>query len=189
MLEPQTKPTRRERRLLLRRGVTKDQRMYYADNKGTEYESRFVAKCSSLYNIVMGCFKNGFPIVVKRLWYPSWAFYPFIFIRRDAGMENPTELLVHEGIHIRQQRDLHIVFSIPLLVLSFWVPEVLFIIPFVPSLFYMMEYLRCDFKYRPLPRREVRKKTCFEREANENCTNKEYLLFRRWFAFLHYVKD
>ena len=58
---------RRERRLLLRRGARKDERVTYLDNKGCEYDYKWVAKIASFFNVIIGCFHNGFPVVVPKL--------------------------------------------------------------------------------------------------------------------------
>ena len=80
---------RRAKRLLLRRGATKDKVQVYADNLGNEYDYKWVARLSSFYNLIMGCFRNGFPIVVPKLWYSAWAFYPFFFVKRDLKVKDP----------------------------------------------------------------------------------------------------
>ena len=174
---------------------SEEQKVMYMDNKGVEYEHKFIAQASSFYNIVMGMFKNGFPVVVPRLWYSAWAFYPFFFVRSDMRCEEePLVILNHERIHVRQQRDLHIVISVPLIILSFWFPMWLLIVPFVPTFFYYVDLVRVYFQYKgTMPQEdrhkfsELRKYTSFEAEAISNSTNLDYLYKRKFFAVLGYI--
>ena len=175
--------------MLLRRGATKDKFSVFADNKGNEYDYKWVAQVASFYNLIMGCFKNGFPVVVPRLIYDAWAFYPFFFVRRDIKVKDPISELNHERIHIRQQRDIHLTVSLP----------VLFIIPFIPTIFYGLEMLRSwrsmvldNERYPNEPQRKitfrtVRENTCFERESISRATNAKYLYHRKFWAVLAYT--
>ena len=198
---------RRTKRLLLRRGATKDKFSVFADNKGNEYDYKWVAHVASFYNLIMGCFKNGFPVVVPRLIYDAWAFYPFFFVRRDIKVKDPISELNHERIHIRQQRDIHLTVSLPVLLLCWcsewygWFPvlPVLFIIPFIPTIFYGLEMLRSwrsmvldNERYPNEPQRKitfrtVRENTCFERESISRATNAKYLYHRKFWAVLAYT--
>ena len=65
----QASELRHDKRLLLRRGVTRDKITTYADNVGHEYNYLWIARVSSFCNVLGGCFRNGFPIVVSHLWY------------------------------------------------------------------------------------------------------------------------
>lgn len=199
---------RRARRMLLtrakkgrlRKGETE---CYYVDNKGIEYPYKWEAKLSSFYNIIMGCFKNGFPIVVPKLWYTAWAFYPFFFVRKDLKVEDPIPVLNHERIHVRQQRDIHLTISLPLIILCGfaelfgWFNPIylLCIIPFIPTIVYGIEMLRSlrniilnnDGDVRGLTFNKVRESTCFERESISRAPNADYLLYRKFWAVLAYT--
>ena len=200
-----TSENRRIRRRLLRlskkgRLHTGDTEKVYLDNKGVEYPFACIAKASSFFNVLSGCFKNGFPIAVPRLWYVAWAFYPFFFVRKDLKVENPIAVLNHERIHIRQQRDIHLTISLPLLVLCGFAEyfgwfnplAVLWIIPFIPTILYGFDMLRA---YRELVINntqkitfdKVRENTCFERESISRATNADYLLSRKFWAVLAYT--
>lgn len=177
----------------LRKGETEN---YYVDNKNIEYPYKWEARLSSFYNVIMGCFKNGFPVVVPKLWYVAWAFYPFFFIRKDLKVEDPIPILNHERIHIRQQRDIHLLVSVPILIacmLSEWfgwfnVIPVIISVPFVPTFFYGLEMIR-SFINRGMSGtfNDVRENTCFEREAISRSTNAEYLFHRKFWAVLAYT--
>ena len=182
-------PSRYERR----HAVTKKEKTVYGDNLGNEYDHKFIAKMSSFYNMVMGMFRNGFPIVSKKLRYDAWAFYPFFFVRASMQTDTPLVVLNHERIHIRQQREIHIVVSVPLIIVSFWIPMLLIFTPFIPTLFYYADILRVYFKFKnTMPKEdrkkfsELRKYTCFEAEAISNAPNLEYLYERKFFAVLNY---
>lgn len=196
---------RRAKRLLLRRGGTKDEIQVYGDNLGNEYDYKWVAKLSSLYNIIMGCFRNGFPIVVPKLWYNAWAFYPFFLVRKDLQVKDPIPILNHERIHVRQQRDIHLIMSLPLIALCgcaewfgwFNPISLLCLIPFIPTLVFGLEMLRSwrhllingvdGDEAVPITFKEVRKNTCFEREAIMRGPNAEYLYERKFMAVLAYT--
>lgn len=180
----------------LRKGETES---YFVDNKGIEYPYRWEAKLSSFYNIVMGCFKNGFPIVVPKLWYTAWAFYPFFFIRKDLKVEDPIPVLNHERIHVRQQRDIHLTISLPLIILCgfaelfgwFNTIYLLCSVPFIPTILYGFEMLRSFHNLwemnSPITFNKVRENTCFERESISRAPNADYLLHRKFWAVLAYT--
>lgn len=195
---------RRARRILLnrakkgklRKGETES---YYVDNKGIEYPYKWEAKLSSFCNIIGGCFKNGFPIVVPKLWYTAWAFYPFFFVRKNLKVKDPIPVLNHERIHVRQQRDIHLTISLPLIILcglselfGWFNPIYLFCsVPFIPTIVYGIEMLRA---FRNLLKIEeditfnkVRENTCFERESISRAPNADYLLYRKFWAVLAYT--
>lgn len=203
---------RRARRILLTRAKKGRLRKgkpekAYADNKGIEYPYEWEAKLSSFYNVISGCFKNGFPIAVPKLWYIAWAFYPFFFVRKDLRVKDPIAILNHERIHIRQQRDIHLTVSLPLLILCGfaewfgWFNPIylLCIIPFIPTIVYGLEMLRAYLclQYRSTWENEemsfsitlnkVRENTCFERESISRATNADYLLYRKFWAVLAYT--
>lgn len=186
----------------LRKGETEQ---YYIDNKGIEYPYKWEAKLSSFYNITMGCFKNGFPIAVSKLWYLAWAFYPFFFVRKDLKVIDPASILNHERIHIRQQRDIHLTISLPLIILCGfaewfgWFKPFLFLcsVPFIPTILYGLEMLRSwwwlwcrnnsDALDSSVTFQKVRENTCFEREAISHAPNADYLFIRKFWAVLAYT--
>lgn len=201
---------RRSKRLLLRKGSTRDRQQIFADNKGIEYDYKWVAKMSSLYNIVMGCFKNGFPVVVPFLFYNAWAFYPFFFIRKNIRAKEPITVLNHERIHVRQQRDIHLTFSLPLLLvcliseLNGWFNPLytIILIPFIPTILYGIDMVRSwrnllvrnamsevnpEFVRTPITFETVRANTCFEREAIVHGSNANYLYVRKFWKVLSYT--
>lgn len=195
---------RRARRILLnrakkgklRKGETEN---YYVDNKGVEYPYKWEAKLSSFYNIVMGCFKNGFPIVVPKLWYTAWAFYPFFFVRKDLKVEDPIPVLNHERIHVRQQRDIHLTISLPLIILCGfaelfgWFNPIYLLcsVPFIPTIVYGLEMLRALRNLLKIEEdvtfNKVRENTCFERESISRAPNADYLFTRKFWAVLAYT--
>lgn len=172
----------------------------YADNKGIEYEYKWAAKLSSFFNIVGGCFKNGFPIVVPKLWYTAWAFYPFFFVRKDLKVKDPIPVLNHERIHVRQQRDIHITISLPIIILCGfaemfgWFNPIYLLcsVPFIPTIIYGIEMLRSLRNLVANSENEVtfhrvRENTCFERESISRATNADYLFTRKFWAVLAYT--
>ena len=180
----------------LKKGETEK---FYIDNKGVEYPYMWLAKLSSFWNVISGCLKNGFPVVVPKLWYAAWAFYPFFFIRRDLKVKDPIHILNHERIHIRQQRDIHLTFSLPLILLCilsgifgwFNIIYLLCIIPFIPTILYGFEMIRslCNLRNRnnSFTFNKVRENTCFEREAISLAMNAEYLMYRKCWSVLAYT--
>lgn len=201
-----TSENRRTRRQLIRlskkgRLRNGDTEKSYLDNRGIGYPYAWIARVSSFFNVISGCFKNGFPVIVSRLWYPAWAFYPFFFVRSDLRVENPISVLNHERIHIRQQRDIHILISLPLLILSifaecfgWFAPEVLLcVVPFTPTIVYGLEMVRAyknlmtSGVYDKITFDMVRENTCFERESISRATNADYLLHRKFLAVLAYT--
>jgi hypothetical protein len=92
-------------------------------------------------------------------------FYPFIFVRPDT--RNNEELLRHEIIHIRQQLELLIIFA--------W-------------LLYIIEY--CYARYiKKYNSRQSYYYTSLEQEAHRNAMKEDYLLKRKPYAVLKYIKD
>lgn len=196
---------RRIRRRLLTRSKkgrlrTGEKEQFYTDNIGLEYPYKWEAKLSSFYNVFMGCMRNGFPIAVSKLWYSAWAFYPFFFVRKELRVKDPIPVLNHERIHVRQQWDIHITISLPILILliimelfvDFNPIPYICCIPFIPTLLYGFEMLRT---WTTLKRmgighitfHKVRENTCFEREAVSRSTNAGYLHQRKFWAVLAYT--
>lgn len=205
---------RRARRILLtrskkgklRKGETEN---FYVDNKGIEYPYKWEAKLSSFCNIIGGCFKNGFPIVVPKLWYTAWAFYPFFFVRKDLKVKDPIPVLNHERIHVRQQRDIHLTISLPLIILCGfaewfgWFNPIYLLcsVPFIPTIVYGIEMLRSwanlysvnqekreeGFARKYITFSRVRENTCFERESISRAPNADYLFTRKFWAVLAYT--
>lgn len=196
----QASEKRRITRYLIQHGDRKDMGTTYADNLGHEYDYKWIAKFSSFCNVIAGCFKNGFPIVVNKLRYNAQAFYPFFFVRRDLKVDDPITTLNHERIHVRQQYDIHLLISLPLLILCgmsemfgwFNVIWVLLMIPFIPTIVYGLEVIRSwvslYLKKEPdITFQKVRENTCFEREATMRGPNAEYLFSRKFLAVIAYM--
>ena len=209
-MEKPIKPNRRERRLLLRRGKRGEEFTTYVDNMGNEFDYKIAAKLSSFLNIMWGCTKRGFPIVVPYLRYDAWAFYPFFFVKSGVkrDFQNSLTLINHERIHVVQQRDIHVTISLPLIIVSClaeafgWFNPfyLLCFVPFVPTILYGLEMIR---SYHNLVVRnttndisddfdsattfeKVRANTCFEREAISRSTNLDYLIGRKFWAVADY---
>lgn len=89
--------------------------------------------------------------------------YPFIFLKRK-DLKHDSELINHEKIHLRQQRELLIVFF---------------------YLFYFTEWIIKLFIYRNPGL--AYKNLSFEREAYLNESNLYYLEKRKFWAFLNYI--
>lgn len=179
---------RREDRLLHRRGKKELLGKEYKDNTGQIHFFRWEAIVVSFINFLRGCFLNGFPVCVKWLWYPAWAFYPLFFISAKLSVKDPRMVLNHERIHIRQQRDLHIIFSLPLCVLGFVYPWVLAIVPFVPTIFYMLEFTRVFLVNGFIGFGQLRSKTCFEMEATIYCSDYKYLIVRKFLSVWKFIR-
>lgn len=196
---------RRIRRHLLTRSKkgrlrTGEKEQFYVDNIGLEYPYKWEAKLSSFYNVFMGCTRNGFPVVVPKLRYVAWAFYPFFFVRKDLRMENPIPILNHERIHVRQQWDIHVTISLPIIIVlglleffgDFNPLPYLCGVPFIPTMLYGLEMLHTWINMKRESNEDinfhnVRKNTCFEREAVSRSTNTDYLHQRKFWAVLAYT--
>lgn len=171
----------------------------YLDNIGVPYKYKAIAAMSSFYNVFSGCLKNGFPLYAPWLPYNAWAFYPFFFIKKGVTLDNIRSLVNHERIHIRQQRELHLLVSLPLLVfaavgehLSLFNPIwVLLVVPFVPSIFYLMDIFRvvilAAMNGDRLSFSSLRRKTTFEKEATLCSYETNYLCSRKPFSFIKYM--
>jgi hypothetical protein len=104
---------------------------------------------------------KGYVIVCSSLWVEGMAVYPFIFLRtRPPG----KVLLYHETIHLRQQLEMGF-------------------IPFY--LWYFIEYAirLMHYKNHHLAYLNI----SFEREAYANEREFEYLVHRKFWAFLKYL--
>ena len=170
------------------------------DNKGNEFDYKIAAKLSSFLNIMWGCTKRGFPVVVPYLRYNAWAFYPFFFIRKNVrkNFQQSLTLINHERIHVVQQRDIHVTISLPLVILCClaeafgWFNPfyLLCCIPFTPTILYGAEMIRSFHNLviretvsgSPITFEKVRANTCFEREAISRSTNLDYLIQRKFWA-------
>lgn len=143
---------------------------------------------------------NGFVFYVDWLWYDAWAFYPFIFVRKNLRSER--SIINHERIHIRQQIDIHVAISIPIIIVSLLLEVFakinlvcfLCFVPFIPTLFYAfdvlctMTYLRQKYGSWCLPFGYVRANTSFEKEAIWNAEDEKYLRHRKFWAVISYTK-
>ena len=182
----------------LRKGDTETT---YADNNGVEYPNRASAKLSSFLNIAIGCFFRGFPVAVKWLPYNAWAFYPFFFVRKGLRL-NVSDIITtlnHERIHVVQQRDIHVTFSLPyivvLAVMEFSgiignVLPYLAMVPFIPTLLYGLDFIRvvATTDISGMGFSDIRKLTCFEKEAIENGGDQTFLFSRKFWNVLKYMR-
>lgn len=201
------KKTDSERRTIIRRHKTLakkpnrvrvEQTQVYEDNLGNLYDYKWLAKMASCYNIFEGCLHNGFPIVVKWLWYNAWAFWPFFFVKANLQCEDPLPILNHERIHCRQQWDIIIIFAPIFILWAFFscvsghgFPMVTLSLPFIPTMFYCVDlvfsFFRLKRNRRKITFQSLREETCFEREANAKALNYEYLHERKYMAVLAYT--
>lgn len=202
-----TPEARSVKRYLKRHGETKKLDEEWVDITGGVHESKIAAQISSFGNIVMGCFKRGFPVVVPKLFYSAWAFYPFIFVRKDFKGD-AISMFGHEFCHIAQQRDIHLTISLPILVILFIIElffgmgtltllGCLFVLPFIPTIIYALDFIRVmrrmiiakerDGSLPEITVKSVRENTCFEREAISHCMNEEYLKTRKFWGVLAYT--
>lgn len=186
------------RKRRLRKGDTETT---YADNNGVEYPNKVSARVGSFLNVVIGCFFRGFPVVVKWLPYNAWAFYPFFFVRKGLrlNVSDTITTLNHERIHVVQQRDIHVTVSIPyvmvlavLEILGIIVNTIpyLAIVPFIPTLLYGIDLLRVvsTTDISGMTFNDIRKMTCFEKEAIENGGDQTFLFSRKFWNVLKYIR-
>lgn len=89
--------------------------------------------------------------------------YPFIFLKRK-DLKHDSELINHEKIHLRQQRELLIVFFY-LLYFTEWIVK-------------LCIYRNPSLAYKNLS---------FEREAYLNESNLYYLETRKFWSFINYL--
>ena len=193
----QFRSDRQIRRFLLRKGSTRDKQQMYEDNAGILYDYKWAAKLSSFFNLLHGCFKNGFPIVLRWLPYNAVAFYPFIIFRREMRVKDPYVVINHERTHIRQQRDIHLLVTVPLLVAAlilgfvtgyyYWFHVILEYGIFIPMAFYALDVLRVWVTHLRKGLKWARENTCYEREAISHCTNEQYISHRKFCAHIAYM--
>lgn len=96
--------------------------------------------------------------------YTGLAFYPFIILKHKSLSKNDV-LINHEKIHLRQQVELLLIFF------YIW-----YIIEF---LFHLIRFGNWNKAYHSIS---------FEKEAYYNEANPNYLLDRKFWAFLKYFK-
>ena len=145
-----------------------------------------------IYKIIYG-FKYGYVIYTNRWWYGGWSFYPFIILNRKSAT---STTLNHERIHIRQQIDIHVTFSIPLFIVCIiaWIlgfnPIYLGIwIPFLPTIIYGIDMLytwKKLYNGTKIPFSKIRQSTSFEKEAMVNASNRNYISVRKFWSVLLY---
>lgn len=92
-------------------------------------------------------------------------FFPFIFVREDC--KNNKELIRHETIHIHQQIELLLLGAVIL---------------------YIGEYIHARY-FKKLTARQAYYYTALEQEAHRNAMNENYLITRKPYASLKYIKD
>lgn len=96
--------------------------------------------------------------------YAAITLFPFVFVANEKYKENKA-LLNHEGIHLRQQAELLVVFFYIWYGIEFLIRK--------------KEYLDRDTAYRNI---------CFEREAYANERDLNYLTTRPFWNFKKYLK-
>lgn len=176
--------------------VKEDKSTIYLDVTGEEFEYKWLARISTFFKVVTGCVCNGFPVVVPKLWYNAWACWPFFFVRKDIS---DLTVIVHERIHVRQQWDIHVSVSLPLLLFNMfmeahgWNPYwIICIVPFIPTIFYAVamvtSFRNLISREEPISFKSVRANTCFEREARSKQLNADYLRERKFWAVLAYTR-
>ncbi len=94
--------------------------------------------------------------------YSGLAIYPFIFLKNKALSKNDI-LINHEKIHLKQQKELLIIFF--------------FIWYFIEFIFHLIRFGNWNKAYHSIS---------FEKEAYHNEGNPNYLLDRKFWAFLKY---
>jgi hypothetical protein len=104
---------------------------------------------------------KGFLCHVSFLWVDGMALFPFILVKRKSP---GRVLLNHECIHLRQQLEMGLVFF--------------YVWYFAEYLIRLMQHRVHYLAYMHIS---------FEQEAYRNEADLDYLLKRRWWAFLKYV--
>ena len=100
------------------------------------------------------------------LWpgYSAMCIWPFLLVKQDVDLEKNPGILIHEGIHARQQQEM--------LWLFFF-------------LWYILEYLLRLMQYHK--HRQAYHAISFEKEAFENERVPDYLAGRRPLAWMRYL--
>ena len=148
---------------------------------------------------MLGCLRNGFPVVRKRMRYSGWAFWPFFFIHARTDDKAVKTTINHERIHIRQQWDIHKTITFPLIV-AFIVLEFcghpvawpfLVLLPFIPTILYGLDMFRVRVFWNKSKGKatfaSVREATCFETESRMHQLNDDYLKDRPTWAVVKYI--
>lgn len=183
---------RKFRRAFEKREKAKPVGTDYIDIVGDAHEYRWLAMLSSFIYIVSGGFKYGFPVSSSRIKYGGWACYPFLFLSPKIREDEITKVVIHERIHILQQREILLTLGLPLLALAFFLEIggclstlelilMLCTIPMLPTICYGLDMLRVWLKYKPVTFEDCRKHTSFELEAEYNSVNMYYLKNRPMF--------
>ena len=89
--------------------------------------------------------------------------YPFIFLKRK-DLKHDAELVNHEKIHLKQQKELLIIFF--------------YLLYFIEWIIKIIIYKNSNLAYKNIS---------FEREAYINESNLYYLENRKFWAFLNYI--
>lgn len=120
--------------------------------------------------------------------------WPFIFISepkediiKKRGQKYHDVLINHEKIHIKQQLELFILTLLIFLVLYVFKIIPLWVIPlsyFSFYIIYVLNYIINGFTIK----QDLYKNISFEREANGNENNLEYLKTRKLFSWIKYIK-
>lgn len=170
----------------------------YGSLSGREYYTKCGAKIDSFLTVIFGCFKYGFPIHLP-IKTDGLAFYPLIVLNDKLSKKTYQRVITHERIHIRQQMDIHLLFTLPLFIIlclaeffgdfsEYWVYPLLLLIPQVFYLISMIPALiQCKMKGEKVTWTSVRENTCFEREANAHCMNDNYPKTRRLLEFIDWL--
>lgn len=110
---------------------------------------------------------NRFMIFISKHIIPKgfagMTLYPFIFLKRE-DLKGNSVLINHEKIHLKQQRELLIVFFYVLYFLEWFIR--------------LLMYRKTSLAYKNLS---------FEREAYQNEHNLDYISTRKRWAFLNYL--
>ena len=188
-------------RYLRRHGASKNQEVDYLDVAGNVYSYKWLASLFSFFYIVFGCLRNGFPVVLKKMRYAGWAFWPFFFVRASTDDKTVRATINHERIHVRQQWDIHRLVSFPILlgcivvdILGGSAPWLLLCsLPFVPTILYGLDMLRVrvtwNHAFGKPTFQAVRERTCYEMECRMHQLNDDYLKDRKFMACLSYIKS
>lgn len=189
-------------RYLRRHGDSKNQEVDYLDVAGNVYQYKWLAGLFSFIYIFLGCLRNGFPVVLRKMRYAGWAFWPFFFIRAVTDDKAVRATINHERIHVRQQWDIHRLISFPILLgclvleigFHWYIPwAFLVMIPFIPTILYGVDMFRVlvtwnKESFGKATFQSVRERTCYEMECRMHQLNDDYLKDRKFLAVLKYIK-